>query len=470
MKVEEHAGSNANAVLAEMIGSTAFLGRVAAEWDGRAFPSRWQNLIGGWCVEHYRRHGKAPRKAIRSWFNRHAESADDREAAALSGFLEDLSRGREQGGKLSPDVAADLLAAEWTRTRIDRLIEELEAEKQLAPQKAVERIRAFREVQLGPDGWTDVLLDRPALAGVFCRERLEPLVTYPGALGRFFGDQLARNCFVAFMGPEGSTKSFFLLDVAWRAMRQRRRVAYFDVGDMTADQVDERFAVRAARHPLRSPTGKWPCTVERPSSFRIQADKDAEPDVQYEPLTFAGPLTEKRAWRAFERVQASLNSGESFWRRACHPSGTVSVAHLAARLQTWAADGWHADCVVIDYADLLLPLDRKPDVLEQTNQTWQALRRLSQEFHCLVVTATQSNRESYRAKVVKKEHTGGDKRKNAHVSGMFGISATEGESNKQICRLTWPKRRTGKISRTVHVVGCLDTAEVAVLSAFRDRG
>jgi hypothetical protein len=126
--------------------------------------------------------------------------------------------------------------------------------------------------------------------------------------------------------------------------------------------------------------------------------------------------------------------------------------------------------VVIDYADILAPEPgaTKEDYRHQINVTWQALRRLSQDYHVLVVTATQSDASSYGARILRREHFSEDKRKYAHVTGMVGINQTEEEQGKGIFLLNWILLREGSYSpgRCVHVAGCLAIANPAIVSAW----
>ena len=44
------------------------------------------------------------------------------------------------------------------------------------------------------------------------------------------------------------------------------------------------------------------------------------------------------------------------------------------------------DVIIVDYADILAPEDtRQSEKRHQVDETWKALRRLSQEWHALVI-------------------------------------------------------------------------------------
>ena len=49
-------------------------------------------------------------------------------------------------------------------------------------------------------------------------------------------------------------KTFWLIDMAWRGMLQRKKVAFFATGDMSQRQMMRRFIARAAKRPFKADT------------------------------------------------------------------------------------------------------------------------------------------------------------------------------------------------------------------------
>ena len=122
----------------------------------------------------------------------------------------------------------------------------------------------------------------------------------------------------------------------------------------------------------------------------------------------------------------------------------------------------------IDYADNLAPIDGRIDTRHQINATWQALRGISQIFHCLLFTATQANAKGYNTYILGPGNFSESKMKNAHVTGMIGINQTEDEKDMDITRLGWIELRGEPFSRrkTVKVAGCRDISNIAVRSCW----
>ena len=159
-------------------------------------------------------------------------------------------------------------------------------------QDAINRLADYRKIELGVGAAIDLFQDQQRIAEMFAVEEHNTLISYPGSLGDFFGTALEEESFIAFQGPEKSGKSMWLLDIAWRAMCQRKRVAFFEVGDMTEKQVFRRFLIRASAHPLRSPSRQWPCVIQWPKAIRATYGENAE--VDFEERRYKGPLTTRR--------------------------------------------------------------------------------------------------------------------------------------------------------------------------------
>jgi hypothetical protein len=263
------------------------------------------------------------------------------------------------------------------------------------------------------------------------------------------------------MGPEGRGKSWWLEDVAYRGMLQRRRVAYFEAGDMSQNQVMRRLMVRAAGRPLPAKTIEYPTSIEKDGAYSVE--------VETEDRVYKNRLSWRAARKACKRIMhKKLKSKEPYFKLSCHPNSTLSVSMIADTVGNWAREGWTADIIVIDYADILLMNGHGLEGRDLINDTWKKLRSLSQRFHCLVVTATQADAASYDQVIITKKNFSEDKRKLAHVTGMIGINQSAEEKDLGVMRLNWLKIRDESFSekRCVFVAGCLSVSNPAIRSTF----
>jgi hypothetical protein len=127
------------------------------------------------------------------------------------------------------------------------------------------------------------------------------------------------------------------------------------------------------------------------------------------------------------------------------------------------------NCVVIDYADLLLgPLAGGGESREQVNATWKGLSKMRQDLRCLVLTATQANADAYEADALNRRNFSEDKRKHAHVSGMFALNQSDAEYKQGVYRINWLDRRDEPYSQRefCYVAGCLAVARPMMMSYY----
>jgi hypothetical protein len=463
MKVEHRSGSDERQILTGMIVDPVVVGKIATKWtrDG-LFASKWANLIGMWCCKYFLKYGTAPKAQIESIFGSWASSGErsKEQVQLVDKFLSGLSDEHERlAQELNPDWVVDLAGKHFQAVALNRLAEDVKGDLELNdPERAAGRVAGFGRIELGEGAGINVLEDEEAIRAVF-EEESESLIEWPDALARFFGTAFERDAFLSFLGAEKSGKTWWLMEVAWRSMLQKKRVAFFEIGDMSEKQIMRRMMVRAAKHPFR------PQTVLKPTSISIDEETKAV-SVEHEKVEFDTPLTWAVAAKACEKIAKGRT--HPYLKLSCHPNSAIGMDGIRSILQGWERDGWTPDVLVIDYADNLEAPAGANDFRHGTNLIWKQMRRASQELHCCLVTATQANAAAYDRAVLGKGNFSEDKRKLAHVTGMIGINSTKEEREKNVTRLNWVVRREAEFSefRCIAVAHCLALSRPFVLSAF----
>lgn len=467
-------GRREREILTGMVVNPLVLGRVASKWeDPGLFSSPWANLVGKWCVDFHREHQQPPARGIESLFQTWAETnQDEKLIRSVEAFLTSISDEYEHSDGINPEYLLDVAGKYFNKVRLQKIIDEVDSDLQANDLNQAElRVSNFHRVELGVGAGLDLFTDETSFVSL-CSEPPEVLIHYPGPLGTFFGASLRRGALVAFLAPEKVGKTFWLVDAAYRAVLERRKVAFFSVGDMTEQEIALRFYSRACLKPYQSPTTRWPYVISYPKQISPPTGKedDKSAEVVHEDRVFNEPLTSRDALKACKRImKEKVRSKRSFFKLVFRPTSSIDVAGIRSTLDSWALDGWVPDIVVIDYADILAtPAGKFHNERDPINATWKALRRLSQETHALVLTASQADAASYGAWMLTRKNFNGDKRILAHVDGMVGINATDIEREKDIRRLNWIVRREGGYSsrRFVHVAGCLGLSFPSVRSTF----
>lgn len=453
-------------ILIGLIVDKNVLAKIAPKFQNGMFRTPYSNLIAQWCVNYFNKYGKPPQKHIEAIFSGWAEENKDKNTIELiEKFLSSLSEQYEDLKKDSnSQYIIDIAGKYFNEVKLEKLSEAIQNDVETGEiNRAKERVNNYRQIELGVGTGVDVLQDKEAIKEAF-REKTEPLIQYPGALGEFFGNSLERDGFISFMGPEKRGKTWWLIDIAYRAMLQRKKVAFFAVGDMSQNQMMRRFMIRAAARPLLAKEIKYPIKIEKES-------EDENARVKYKIKNFKKPLSWQKAYKICKNIMhKKIKSNKPLLKLSCFPNSTLKVKEIENILKEWEKEEWTADVIVIDYADILNMDYYGLEGRERINETWKQLRALSQKYHCLVVTATQSDADSYDVKTMGKSNFSEDKRKIAHVTGMIGLNQTNEEKINGVMRLNWIARREEEFHEfvCVYVAGCLSIGNPAVKSCYED--
>ncbi len=405
------------------------------------------------------KHEKTPGLTIQTEFDKWAAKTTDEETEkAAAKFLARLSDEYESAKKQVKsayliDEAQTLFRLNQVRIVKEALDEDLE---QGDADKAFARIEKLNPIQIDSQVGIDVLRDTKAIFEATDNPAQDILIDYgKEAIGRFMGDTMSRGHLVAYYAPEKTGKTFHLLDTAVRGMEQERTVAFFAVGDMNQKQMMRRFLTRFAGKPFKPQEYKVP--------IALNAGDPPEPEIERK--TAEKYLSMNLAMR---RIAAYTKGADKkpLLRLFTYPNSSINVNGIKSVLHSEKRRGWVADIVVIDYADILAPMNGTAETRDQIDATWRALRSLAHDK--LVVTASQTNKESYETEVITKGNFSGNKLKNAHANVIIGINVTDDEKDKGMCRLNFPAARENEFTETkcVYCAGSLALARPIMFSSF----
>jgi len=135
-------------------------------------------------------------------------------------------------------------------------------------------------------------------------------------------------------------------------------------------------------------------------------------------------------------------------------SGTFSPNMLRKLIERYKSPGrvrpvikW--DLVVVDYADIMAPNFRMNDAIENSKSVYVDLRAIAFEENLAMLTATQTNRDGYKAAVAKAEHVAEDFNKVRTVDIMISINKTEEEAARGEARLYFAASRNQESGFTI---------------------
>ena len=423
-------------LLTGMIVSDRFLKEALTFYDPDLVETKYVRTVAEWCAHYHRRYEKAPGLHIRDIFDGHAARMDEAERGLVADLLSGLSEEHELAQQINVPYLLDQAESYFKTRSLNQLFAEgrtllLDGDVTGAEAALGNYKRVGRPSSLGENPFKSV----DSISNAF-EQGDRPLFTFPGRLGWMLNDELCRDKFLSFMGPEKRGKTWWLNECALRAARARANVALFQVGDMSKEQIIVRLSIQLAG---RSNKGRYCGEHDAPTS---------PPEVKGEPPTYGTvpacrPLDWRAAWKTGQKFLGRTR-GRDF-KLSVHPSDQLSVSGLKAILDNWETfDGFVPDVIIIDYADNMAPEDRKEEFRHQQNRTWKLLRGLSQERHCLVITATQASAGSYDQQTLTMKHFSEDKRKYAHVTAMVGLNQSADEKRARLMRLNMLVQREGE--------------------------
>jgi hypothetical protein len=464
-------------ILTAMITSKPFLASVLPVMDLDLIEADHFRQIASWCIDYYRTYQEPPKRQIETLFFAWAEAKDkdDEKVAAIHDFLEHLSKEYDAAEDINLPYLLDMLSDFLALKKIARVQEDLEYALIGADRKAAETaIQSYESVNLGQGCGIDILNDRAAWDRTFSNP-LECLIPFSGKAGDFFNKAFVRDALVGIQGPEKRGKTFWCVELVMRALRNRKKVALFEVGDLSESQIMLRFGARAAALPLwpnMVGTIDVPCELIKKDNWREEEDNGRiGVEVSTSPKVCEKVVHRRAVLRGIRRTlrDFALPRRIPYSMVSVHPNSSINVAGISAILQRWETEQeFIPDVIIIDYADILAPEDPKKQARDQVNDTWKALRRLSQERHCLVIAPTQADAASYDVQIQTMKNFSEDKRKLAHVTGMLGLNQTDAEKQAGVMRLNWIVLRESEfsVSKPLYVGQCLALGRAYCCSTF----
>lgn len=141
-----------------------------------------------------------------------------------------------------------------------------------------------------------------------------------------------------------------------------------------------------------------------------------------------------------------------------YPTGTLSPLDLRRLIAKKKAEGVVYDLVVVDYADLMRADVHSSESRENSRQIYIGLRAIAQEFNLALLSATQTNREGFKATAGKMENVAEDINKARTVDLLLSLNASDEEKQKGQARIYFAASRNQKSDITVVVKTEIDKA------------
>ena len=460
-------------VITGMIMSTRFLTEMKEIYKPALFELGFATIIAEWCLSFYATYEKAPKDNIEDLYFKWCKTdPDEQQVDYIGKFLGTLSDEYDYADKFNTDFVLDKAIKHFNIRNYKELSRGLNACVADDDAEAAEELQnEFRRVEKATCEGIDPFSDKEAVIAAF-GETIEPVFKVPGRLGQLLNPELIRASLVSLVGVEKMGKTWWLMFLGMMARKSGCQVAFFQAGDMTQNQMVRRQQIYLAQ---KSDRAKYcqemyvpvldcahnqddSCNKKkRKCDFGIEFDEDGdfEFDPDYIPCTVCskdkGTYAFKgAAWYKLRPACKPLHGKEAYaisvahnkatrakpFKLATYPNTTLNVSGIKRQLETWERlEGFVPDVIICDYPDIFAPEKSNVEFRHQQNETWKALRGLSQSQHACVIVATQASASAYGKENVGREDFSEDKRKYAHVTSMFSLNQTAEEKTKGIMRI-----------------------------------
>jgi len=476
-----------------MIASADFLREVDHIYRPELLQSQAAKTICGWCIRHFRKHNAAPNQDIQLVYSAYARRGllDSDQQEDIEDILQDLSDDFAEN-QINVGVLTDEAIKYFAERAVILLADEIKVDALRGDYRsACAKIGGFlapdKMVQANPDFFAD---DPERTRKIF-EDVPEPIVEYSGKLGELLNEHMVRGGFVAFLGQEKIGKTWILMDIAFQAQRNSRKVAFFAAGDMSKSAMELRKYIYLSRRsdkikycgdlivpvadcwknqngdcqhgPGMAPmAGKtrlkhWdkknpiaeilkPIFYEFPGHItcrKCQGEADFIGAAWLKIREKCQPLTWKEGYEAERQFVKRVRGGG--WNFAEYPADTLSPRMLEQQLEIWKSQGFLPDVVLVDYPDIMdvNEEDKRLDQRHRKNSIWKKLRAIAHKWHCLVVVVTQADADAYKKEWLELDNFSEDKRQYAHATAFFGLNQTDSEAEIGLFRINQLMVREG---------------------------
>lgn len=275
----------------------------------------------------------------------------------------------------------------------------------------------------------------------------EVLFTLPENMNKVFGN-IHREDFIAVLAPPKRGKSFMLQYIGIQALLQRLNVVYVSM-EMSADEVVQRMwkTLFGAKSGLVSEGIYEGCRfVECPDEKGKYHSELI--DVNVKSVNAKDVKSGQKELKAMTQYSSNL-------RIISYPRFNASVETICNRVEELAKEGFVADVVIIDYADITTPIGGGSELRNQLDEIWKYLGGFAMKFHCAMITASQTNRSGLSANVVDGETIGENFKKLAHITSMVSLEQTPKMRKEHIMRIRNIAVRNDEVEETCVFPQCL---------------
>ena len=415
------------------------------------FDVDYARTVVSWVIEYYKKFKTAPKNDISSLYRVHCDEIPDEALKELIlNYIQELGKNEIQinNEDYLLDKAKDFLDYKALKLYTEDLNACLETKSMDRARKVQQEYKKISTVELNEVSLMDVE-DRSIIETA--RDTAEEeLFTLPGELGGVFG-KIHRNDFIAILAGMKKGKSWMLQKLGIEAFRQRLNVTFVSM-EMTREEVVQRV--------WKSMFGAESGLIPEGTYETCRFVEDTSEEGKYKCELYDVNVTDRTKSVAELQNRLRMNNGYTGnFRIIAYPAFGASVQEITDRVEELAENGYVTDVLIIDYSDITKPIGGGSELRNQLDLIWKHLRSFAMKFHCVVITASQTNRAGLNSSIVSAETISEDIRKLAHVTSMVSLEQTNNMYKNHIMRVRNIAMRNGAASSPYVFPQCLGVGQ-----------
>jgi replicative DNA helicase len=393
--------------------------------------SSFSKIVVNWCIDYFKEYKKSPKKFIQKIYEDKLEEDiyEESDYELISDFLESLSNHYERQENFNEQYIIDQSikflrekSLKYLETQIKLL------RKQNDIESAEKLINEYREINKDTRNYeiVDFLDDLPDVREAIHKEE-DKLFRLSGDLGKLIG-YFCRGDLVSFIAPAKRGKSWWLWETAQKALMSKLRVAFFSF-EMTKEQVLKR-GCQSILGEIKENDEK----LDEPKIIKIpyfEWDENKEKyEIEYREREKYG-LNFGKAQQKIKAIRKHVKNGSL--KIICAPMNSMTTKDISDIIDDMVLDGFVPDVIISDYADITLP-QVGGEYRHKLDDVWKGYKNMALSKHCLIVTATHSNKSTFN-KDIGEGDASEDIRKMNHVSIMIALDQKKEEKADGVMRV-----------------------------------
>ena len=450
-----------NKIIRYFILSTEFSRKAFQIYKPEYIQNKHSRKIIEWIKKYFDEYDDAPKINMVDLFEFNKKSINQDEydyIEAMIGFLSDEDTNDDE--KINHEYLYKQTEEYFKRRSYQVFADDIQNAAKFGTIEEIQKVHNdFRIIERDLSGWINPFDDNE-IRKAFDSQEEQNLFKMPGKLGELMG-MLKRSQLVIILAPAKTGKTMFLQEIAVQAILNKFNVVYISL-EMNVERSKLRFYRRLSglsdngeyKIPvfdcILNQTGHCKKAHRKNKITVMNLNDEITPNKDYEICDYC----RERYPKEFKKTVWFFNKkGEPFeystvnkqvqkFKKWYHPN----LRFLNCRGKTMSqivnsinileqSEGFIPDIIIPDSIYLAAPETNHSGLFEQTNEKIWIGKTLAENRSALVVSGHQGNRDSFKTRMLKAEHTSGSIQVLADCDGTYGFTQSDEEKLKGILKM-----------------------------------